>query len=941
VLRANEHDLLIAVAVLSVILVFGFYEIIFGGKTLAGSSVGVMGSVTPLGAPYGYPGLEPLDAYHLDPGASGWLYESQAAKVHQLYEDFKLPLWNANQGTGGPFLGDMLTPALNLFYLPAMIFNSPLSLDVYLLGRFLLGGLFAFMFARSVGLCRPASLTVSVGLILCGFCTLFVNNNYLDVYLTVPLSLYAIEQCLQKQRPRYSALLALSIAMNFFAQLPEGSFVAVLFVGGYGLYRLAVTWYEDRDRRVLIRRFVLITVGLAGGAGLALPATLPFMEFVNNAYSSHNSNNVFGLSHDSPKFINNLFIPYLDGLPGASVSGGGAGWTSTRNWVGMVLPFFALLGLFDKRLGRKVAWFFVFTALLGFSKSYGAPLVNDLGRLPLAKLTLFNQWLAPLNAFSVAMVAGVGVDRVFRGERLGWSLHAALGGLFLILLWALRKHWILVEHMPHESRIWFEIAIGLPIIAWLVVWAGQQANSMRQGWLCLALISAELLLLLPHGVFRERYDRFTKPPYIQYLQDRQMPERPRLFGLDGILYADSASAYNLDDIRYLDGQFPDRFFDYVKQFVSPLADRFVGHDPQPVAFSDNRYFDLMGVRYLIAGKAGLPAATTMADEVVKKLGKTPQHDIADYTIDGEKKHVLAANAPSVVPLELRLTPTAHVLRFSPALNPEAWEKVPNGVTFQVWASEGAGIPEKVIYSRLLNPAVNPDDRHWLPAEVDLAPLGARPSVSLRVIGAGGSPTNQSGWGDVSLAGTLPQDQQFRLVYDEELRLYQNLNAYPRAFAVHRAEEVKDQKAALAAMKRLDIDFRKTAVLEGRLTEAEKKLLATAPELDGSRVSIRKYEDMRVELRANMQSPGIVVLTDTHYPGWKAYLDGKRVDIHLTDYVFRGVVVPAGEHTIVYKYDPASFKLGAAAAILTVLGFAGWFAYTRYREKKLSAWDLEA
>jgi uncharacterized membrane protein YfhO len=91
----------------------------------------------------------------------------------------------------------------------------------------------------------------------------------------------------------------------------------------------------------------------------------------------------------------------------------------------------------------------------------------------------------------------------------------------------------------------------------------------------------------------------------------------------------------------------------------------------------------------------------------------------------------------------------------------------------------------------------------------------------------------------------------------------------------------------------------------------------------------------------MQNPGLVVLTDTYYPGWKAYLDGKKVDIKLTDHAFRGIVVPAGTHEIVYKYDPASFKLGALGAFVTVLGFAAWWGYSRYREQRLSASDRGA
>jgi uncharacterized membrane protein YfhO len=68
----------------------------------------------------------------------------------------------------------------------------------------------------------------------------------------------------------------------------------------------------------------------------------------------------------------------------------------------------------------------------------------------------------------------------------------------------------------------------------------------------------------------------------------------------------------------------------------------------------------------------------------------------------------------------------------------------------------------------------------------------------------------------------------------------------------------------------------------------------------------------------------VLLTDTYYPGWKASLDGRPVQIHPTDYAFRGVIVPEGTHELVFEYDPASFKLGALVALLTALGLAGFY-----------------
>jgi uncharacterized membrane protein YfhO len=54
---------------------------------------------------------------------------------------------------------------------------------------------------------------------------------------------------------------------------------------------------------------------------------------------------------------------------------------------------------------------------------------------------------------------------------------------------------------------------------------------------------------------------------------------------------------------------------------------------------------------------------------------------------------------------------------------------------------------------------------------------------------------------------------------------------------------------------------------------------------------------------------MVVLTDMYYPGWKAQIDDKPVEILRADLVMRAVAVPSGKHSIVFSYFPDSLKIG--------------------------------
>jgi uncharacterized membrane protein YfhO len=63
----------------------------------------------------------------------------------------------------------------------------------------------------------------------------------------------------------------------------------------------------------------------------------------------------------------------------------------------------------------------------------------------------------------------------------------------------------------------------------------------------------------------------------------------------------------------------------------------------------------------------------------------------------------------------------------------------------------------------------------------------------------------------------------------------------------------------------------------------------------------------------------LVLSDTFYPGWKAFVDGKEEKILRANYNFRAVPLTAGTHRVEFVYDPLSFKLGALTTFLGILG----------------------
>src|SRR5947207_597791 len=81
--------------------------------------------------------------------------------------------------------------------------------------------------------------------------------------------------------------------------------------------------------------------------------------------------------------------------------------------------------------------------------------------------------------------------------------------------------------------------------------------------------------------------------------------------------------------------------------------------------------------------------------------------------------------------------------------------------------------------------------------------------------------------------------------------------------------------------------------------------------------ILEYQNQRVLCEVESSSPGYLVLLDSYYPGWHAYVDGKEARILAANYAFRAVEVRAGKHRVEFRYRPRSFYAGLSVTCLAI------------------------
>lgn len=99
--------------------------------------------------------------------------------------------------------------------------------------------------------------------------------------------------------------------------------------------------------------------------------------------------------------------------------------------------------------------------------------------------------------------------------------------------------------------------------------------------------------------------------------------------------------------------------------------------------------------------------------------------------------------------------------------------------------------------------------------------------------------------------------------------------------------------------------RQTAILE---KEPSSRMVKPT----GPVVSIASYASSEISIRTVNAGSSLLVLSEIYYPaGWKAYIDSQETEIYKTNFILRSIVVPSGEHSVSFRFEPQSYQTGAA------------------------------
>ncbi len=843
----------------------------------------------------------------------------------------RLPLWNPYLFTGVPFQAD---PQAAVFYPPNLLLrwrDAPEAVALSVAGHGLLAAVGMYLLLhRGWGLVRPAALTGAALFAFGGFLGAnAVEPNIPEAAAWLPLVLLGALLACRRAFLAGVCLAAVALALQVLAGAPQIAALTLLALA------LVLAWdavapaaVAGNSRWTSVRRW-LGGVGRAGATGagivalasaLAAVQLLPSWELYRHSMLM-SSLRVADLSRGAlpvellprallPGFADNperALIGYTGIIAlGLAVAGGRAARGA------------ALFGLLIAATGLLVA-------LAGATPLFRAVYALVPGGLP------FSQPARGLMlvGFGVALAAATGLDALWPGgERRVVSGRWRRPGAYVVLALAvLGLAWLLVPRLE---------AVSLP------------SAGVRQIWLGLGVVALDVALLLPAvrprrwvallvagGAIAEVVVAGAQLPFTRLADRAAFAVRPAL----AALVHDAPEPVRLARV----GDAPE------EEVVPWLADYRAARAGRDRLAPDAGLLD--GVNTL----DGLRTALIPPWDVARALGAvgpaggapTPLGELPD--VEGALgprlgvTHVLAPSRPTVRVGPLEFVPAAAIT-------------LPPGSTYQVELTGERPATGVALLTTLLGPyhdgqpaaelsvvearggvrrrtllagsdtaaadrvppgggVVLPDDSTAVVSEQSLGRAALFRSLTLRAVGPATLVLRGLTLYDErnGAAYPIPLDRTLQPVPGLVPALYVDARRPPRAALVHAFTVDPDVGGTIARLAQLPPG---TVVLDRA---------PVFPEGDGGygsaiaadAVRIARYTPERVEVLVAAAAPGVLVLRDSAYPGWRARLDGEPTPLLRADGLFRAVAVPAGMHSVVFEFRPQPLRVGGAVSVATL------------------------
>ncbi len=867
----------------------------------------------------------------------------------------EIPLWNDWNAAGAPHFANYQSAVFAPFSLPFYLLDFRWALLVAAFAKLFCLGLFTYLFFRAIELRQFPAIFGAVAFTFSGLNVLLLGYPHSAVAITLPAGLYCVEKAMRartesQRSTRFVIGLGAVLACGLFGGHPEPFCFSLGLISAYVIARLGTSWSRQRADRVARKRFVALAgefaiVGVLA-AGLAAVQILPFLEYLVH------STVLATRSQGQPALeIANWplwFFPDLLGNP------------SSRHVIAYELPhpnyedvntayagalvlWLAVVGAFVARSRRF--WFFAACAALGVVYGYDLTGVGALaGRNLLMSAMPMNRSQLVV-VFGLCACAALTVDRVAAlpasARRRTVAIAASSAALLALVAWFGAQQ--LLAHTLSESASLTPVAALEAYIGRHYVWIASSFGVGALACLALPFVSTVLMrrvcgavllaaVFAASGFLLKEYNPtidddtfFPRTPLMQELQ-HAIGDRRLMILDDRCLPPDTNMPYGIRVASNYDAL-------WVREFDTLYKGLFQSNDNWRTAKrATESGLKLCGIEYVLA-TAPWPAVDTSTEggaEAAREVDgvNLGQRRTVRQTFVAEKDRLQAielrvmhsaTNAPRTLSVRLEDVSTGNTVAAGELELQLDTQPMPSGMVWRPVIFQFTPIESSRGRSYRLEVRADQGrarDALHLWALRKTSGTGEKYEIDERA-------TNGRMWFNCSY-----NFDAFELVLRRSKYFVWRYKHSPsRYYCVDRAELAESDEAALRRLLAPEFDPAQSVVLSAP---------ATVPAIEGSGGSgaepatVITDEHARVRLRVERTTPGYLVITRAHYPGWRARVNGHDQPLLRANLGLSAIRVEAGTSEIEIEYDPQSFKAGLWCTALSAVGCAAWLAFAARR-----------
>lgn len=826
-----------------------------------------------------------------------------------------IPLWSDLNGCGYPLIGDLQS----FVFSPIRFFFNASDTYLYnfsLVLNFFVGALATYLLARQLNISKTASLLPAFVYTLCPY---HLRNlelpSYNYLFPAIFLTFVWLAKAPSLTRSICTGIVCSLVVMSMH---PECALFSIGFASLLSIILMANNDSQSDGKKLYIIRLIkpLKYIAITGAIAftLATPVIFPFLEYMKNSFCYK------VIDFDLKNYVVNWFSMVLNLLHPA---------------YGVQSPFPGIIALslvwitpFNKNNKIKAV------AITTICATLFVTCFEFLTNLVSVK---FLEWLIPIYAIPVvilgiALLSGGGLDELTINNKkedtnkhtiliIALATIALIPAAILLLSSSITPGILtggyvsgIAAHLNIDKGCLLINAIVAVVLICIIMTLSSRKYTKP------ALLSVALVIIGLNCFSQAKYSSQALPtmPRFEFKETDQikfLKENKGRVVATGIhlFLADTNAAHGINDLRLSNPLFPNRYYEFIKAAGAVRHGYYLYCYHSPL----KKLLNLASIKYVLS-KAPVISENQQVSQHEQKINiskDNPVFFMRGLRLESGAIFYSAENQFLVVKPQLKIH---HLVDKMYIIQPVLFDQFGK----EIWSGLRQSIEAKFKNEHrqtfeFLMPT---------PASLDPGTI-LKPAIRIQTFSENKicplvSPLEVIDTSVVLAEIQVPEidrkDQQnsrFKYISENKdlVKLYENTEALPEAYIVHNAVNVSDGDESLKAIQAKTFDPRSHVVLEEQVDLDQNYNLQFKDSVKTTRPNNNSVD---IELSTN--KPGFLVLTDTYYPGWKAYVDGVETPILRANYLFRAIKIPQGEHTVKFTYVPSSFWLGVILSLSTLL-----------------------